>query len=157
MKTMRTRAAAAAACAAGVLLAAACALAPRFETPKLSIVGVQLLDADLLEQHLRVRMRVENPNDRALPVGGIEYTIELDGERFASGVSDASFVVPANGQAQFDMSVTTNLAGTLLKLLARTGDALGSEVPYHIAGKVSLSQGWLRSIPFEERGSFRLQ
>ncbi|HET7757909.1 MAG TPA: LEA type 2 family protein [Steroidobacteraceae bacterium] len=148
---------AAAACAAAALAVAGCVLAPKFAAPRLSIVGVQLVSSDLLEQHFKVRMRVENPNARVLPVGGITYTLEVEGEPFASGESDAGFVVPAMGEAQFDMNMTTNLAGTLMRLLARGPDTLGQGVAYRLSGKVSLSHGWLRSLPFEERGSFKLQ
>ena len=145
-----------AACAAGVLLSPGCALAPKLTMPQLTIVGVQVEGGDLLAQHLKVRLHVHNPNDRTLPVKGITYTLEIEGEPFASGESAASFVVPALGEAEFDMSVTTNMAGTLIRLLTRGPEALQS-VSYHLSGKVSLSQGWLQSIPFEQRGTFRLQ
>ena len=140
-----------------LLLGAACALTPHLARPELSIVDVQLLGSTLWEQRLKVRVHVHNPNDRALPVKGIEYSMEVMGQQAASGVSDASFVVPPRGEADFDMNVTTNLAGTLLNLLGRGPDALGQSVPYRLTGKVELSQGLLRSIPFEESGTFRLQ
>lgn len=147
-------------CATGLIIAAvlvACALAPKLEPPKLSIVGVQIVSADLFTQRLKVRVHVQNPNDRALPVKGLEYTIEVEGEQFASGESAASFEVPALGEAEFDMNVTTNLAGAVVKLLARGPNALGQEVSYRLSGKVSLSEGLFRSIPFDERGTFKLQ
>jgi len=152
MAHMRARIAA---CAAGALLAASCALTPKFTTPTLSIVGVQLIGSDLLEQRLRVRMHVQNPNDRTLPVRGIEYTLEVEGQPFATGESAASFVVPAMGEAEFDMNVTTNVAGTLVRLLSHGVDS-GRSVPYRMSGKISLSEGWLRSLPFDERGTFKL-
>jgi hypothetical protein len=74
-------------------------------------------------------------------------------------MSGSSFVVPRLGEAEFDMIVTANMAGTLLRLAnraerdGRTPDA----VDYRIFGKVSLDAGLLRSIPFEERGSFKLR
>jgi LEA14-like dessication related protein len=139
--------------AAGLL--GACALAPKFEAPQLSVTDVQVLSADLLQQKLRVRMHVQNPNDRPLPIKGIVYTIEVEGQQFASGESVASFVVPALGESDFDMNVTANLASTLMKLLARGGSA--GSVAYHLSGKVSLSEGFLRSIPFDQKGSFKLQ
>jgi LEA14-like dessication related protein len=138
-------------------LLGACALAPRLETPRLSVAEVQIVSSDLWEQRLRVRMRVQNPNDRALAVKGLEYTLEVEGQPFASGESAASFTVPALGEAEFDMNVRTNLAGTLLGLLARGHDTLGRNVAYRLAGKLSLSQGFLRSIPFEERGTLTLK
>ena len=142
---------------AAALLLAACALTPKFTPPRLSVVDVQIESSDLWEQRLKVRMRVQNPNDRRLPVKGLEYTLEVEGQQFASGASAASFVVPAMGEAEFDMNVTTNLAGTLIKLLGRGSDALGQTVAYRLTGKIALSEGLMRSIPFEERGTFRLQ
>lgn len=139
------------------LLSSACALTPRLERPELSIVEVQLVSSTLWEQRLKVRVHVHNPNDRALPIKGIEYSLEVMEQPAASGESDASFVVPARGEAEFDMNVTTNLAGTLLNLLGRGTDALAQSVPYRLSGKVALSAGWLRSIPFEQRGTFSLQ
>ena len=137
-----------------VMLGGCALFVPKLQAPTLAIVNVELLKSDLWEQRLKVRMRVQNPNDRTLPIKGLSYTIEVSEQSFASGVSGASFVVPAKGEAEFDMNVTTNMAGTLFKLLSR-GDA--SRVDYKISGKVSLSEGLLRTVPFEQRGTFKLQ
>ena len=136
------------------LVLGACALAPRFEAPQLSVADVQLQGGDFFQQRLRVRMHVRNPNDRALPVEGITYRLEVEGQEFATGESAASFVVPALGEADFDMNVSTNLASTLMKIL--TGGANTKALAYHLTGKVTLSRGFLRSLPFEQRGTFRL-
>jgi len=138
-------------------LLAGCALTPGLETPKLSVVEVQLLGSDLFAQHVRLRLRVQNPNDRALAVRGLTYSVEVAGQQFASGESAASFVVPARGAAEFDTNVTTNLAGTLMTLLSRGPDSLSQTIEYRLSGKLSLSAGLLRSIPFDERGTFSLQ
>lgn len=137
------------------LVLGACALTPRLEAPQLTVSDVQLLGGDLFQQRLRVRMHVQNPNDRALPVQGISYRLEVEGQEFATGESAASFVVPALGEADFDMNVSTNLAGTLLKILS--GGASSKALAYHLVGKVTLSSGFLRSVPFEQRGSFSLE
>ncbi|HEX5461801.1 MAG TPA: LEA type 2 family protein [Steroidobacteraceae bacterium] len=132
-----------------------CALVvPKLETPKLSIVDVEVRKANLLEQQLRVRMRVENPNDRSLPVQGLSYTVYLGGQEFATGVSAASFVVPALGTAEFNMDVSANAAGALFTLLSKPR---GQGIDYRMQGKVRLSHGWLRSIPFEQHGTFTLR
>jgi LEA14-like dessication related protein len=140
-----------------VLALAGCALRPHFETPQLSLIGVQLVSSELWEQRLKVRLRVQNPNDAALSVKGIEYTLEIAGQQVASGVSDASFVVPALGEAQFDTNLTTNMVGALLKLLGRGPDTLSNGVDYRLTGKISLGSGWMRSVPFDERGNFKPQ
>lgn len=128
-------------------------LSPRLEPPKLSVVGVELLRGDLFHQELRVRLRVNNPNDRALPVKGLSYRLELEGQEFAHGVSGASFVVPALGEADFDMSMSANMAGALATVLGQGG----RPVEYHITGAIALSSGLLRSKSFDERGTFRWQ
>jgi LEA14-like dessication related protein len=131
-----------------------CALfEPRLRTPRLSIVSIEVRRANLLEQQLRVRMRVENPNDRSIPVRGLSYTLYLGGQEFATGVSDAGFVVPALGSADFNMDVTSNAAGALFAIL---NEPRGRGIVYRMRGRVELSRGWLRSIPFEESGTFTL-
>jgi len=99
-------------------------------------------------------MHVENPTDRVLQLKGITYTLEVNGQEFAHGESAASFVVPALGEAEFDMNMTANMAGTIISLLSHGTE---SAVEYHLIGKVSLSEGLLRSIPFDQHGSFKLQ
>jgi LEA14-like dessication related protein len=130
---------------------------PKLERPQLSVVNVEVQKADLWEQRMKVRMRVQNPNDRPIPVKGLSCALEIAGEEFAHGVSGAAFNVPALGEAEFDMNMTANMAGTIIKLLGKGSDALGDEVDYRVTGKLSLSHGLLRSIPFEDRGKFRLR
>lgn len=129
---------------------------PKLETPQLSVVNVELQKADLWEQRMKVRMRVVNPNDRPIPVKGLTVVLEVAGQDLAHGVSGASFNVPALGEAEFDMNMTANMAGAIIKLLGK-GSEVGDEVDYRVTGKISLSEGWLRSIPFEDRGKFKLR
>jgi LEA14-like dessication related protein len=132
------------------------ALTPHFEHPRLSLVGVEVRDATLAEQHFRIRLRVDNPNDRALPVRGIDYTLKLAGEDFGSGSSASSFTVPPHGEAEFEMLMTTNLAATLWKVLPRLKDS-SQPLEYRLVGTVSTVLAFLHTIPFDEHGSFALR
>ncbi|HET9390837.1 MAG TPA: LEA type 2 family protein [Steroidobacteraceae bacterium] len=146
------RAAPAVGAIAALALTGCSLFAPKLQAPTLSIVNIQLLKGDLWHQDLKVRLRVRNPNDRSLPIRGITYVVELDGEEFAHGESMSSFVVPPLGEAEFDMSASANMAGMLVKLLGQ-----GRQIDYHLSGKVALSAGLLRSIPFDDHGTFHLQ
>ena len=126
---------------------------PKLEKPNLSVVSVQMLKSDLWHQELKLRMRVQNPNDRALPVKGLSYELDVDDQELAHGISADSFVVPALGEAEFDMSMSANMASVLVKVLSQGG----SPVDYRIRGKIALSSGWLRSIPFDQHGTFKWQ
>ena len=143
--------------AASAMLGGCSLFVPKFETPQLSVVNVELQKADLWEQRMKVRLRVVNPNDRPIPVKGLTCALEVAGEELAHGVSGASFNVPALGEAEFDMNMTANMAGALIKFLGKGNDAVGDEVDYRVTGKISLSEGLLRSIPFEDRGKFKLR
>jgi LEA14-like dessication related protein len=141
---------------AAVLLAGCATLGGKLETPRLSLVGIQLQDASFFEQRLRVRLRVQNPNDLVLPVRGIDVQFELDGEDFAPGVSERAFEVPAFGEAEFDMLVTANAATALLRILDKDRGGRLETLDYRIRGKLSTSLGLLRSVPFDERGTISL-
>jgi LEA14-like dessication related protein len=142
--------------ATGLLLLAGCAgLATQLETPEITFVGIRAVEASLFEQKLEVRLRVRNPNTMALPVNGLDVAMELAGEPFATGVTAREFVVPAHGEAEFDMIVTANAATALLKIAG--GDRQSrEEIGYRLKGRLSTKLGLLRSIPFEESGSLPL-
>lgn len=132
-----------------------CGVIPKLEAPKLSVVSMKLQSADIFSQRLQLRMRVLNPNTRELPIKGINYRIEVNDAELAQGATDAAFVVPAMGEAEFDVQVTANLAGALVKFLTRGGNS--ETLDYRLIGSVSLSSGLLRRIPFDERGSVKLK
>ena len=144
---------------AALLLSAGCAgFGSRLEPPQLSVVGVEIVRGDLFEQRFKARMRVQNPNDRSIAVRGVSYTLQIGGEELGRGLSGSSFTVPALGEAEFDMLVTMNLAGTLMRLLERArSDGLPDSLSYRLRGEVKLAEGLVRTIPFDEKGSVRLR
>lgn len=140
--------------AACLLLLAACSsLGPKLEAPKLELVGVQMLSTDMFAQRFKVRVKVINPNDLELPVRGLEYKIIMMGDSFAEGMSDQAFVLPALGEAEFDMLVTTNFVSSFGRLLSRVQGGKLEDIDYEIAGKVMVDKGMLRKVPFNHRGT----
>ena len=139
------------------LLAGCALLRPTLVPPQLSVLDVQVESLQLSQQRLRVRMHVENPNDRTLEVRSLTYTLELEGQPVADGGAAAPFTVPARGGQDFDLEVAANFAPAALMLLARAAQGDASPVAYRLSGVVSLGAGWLRRIPFEQRGSFSLR
>jgi LEA14-like dessication related protein len=135
-------------------LLSGCAVVPKLEAPKLSVISLRMQSADIFSQRLQVRMRVLNPNARELPVKGISFRIEVNGAELGQGLMNAPFVVPALGEAEFDTQVTANVAGALVRLLTRRESR--DAIEYRLSGNVSLSSGLLRRIPFDERGSVKL-
>jgi len=116
---------------------------------------MKMQSADIFSQRLLVRMRVMNPNSRSLPIKGITYRIEVNDAELAEGVSNTPFEVPAMGEAEFDVQLTANLASALAQFLSRRGSQ--DKLDYRLVGSVALSSGFLRRIPFDERGSVDLK
>ncbi|HJS21037.1 MAG TPA: LEA type 2 family protein [Steroidobacteraceae bacterium] len=140
-----------------VALLSACAAQTQLEAPNLSVINMEMLESSLFTQRLKVRVRVQNPNDVELPVKGVSAKLEIAGEEFASGVSANSFVVPAFGESEFDLLVDASMARTVLGMMGKGKDKSMESLDYRISGKVSLSSGFVRSIPFDETGSLNLK
>jgi LEA14-like dessication related protein len=140
-----------------VVIAGCGVFGPKLETPNLDVVGMELMESDIFQQRLKLKLRVQNPNDRELPVKGVSCKVELAGEEFAQGVSAAQFTVPAFGESEFDMVVTANMAGALARFLGSKDSGKRDAIDYRVTGKVSLAPGMLRSIPFSETGSLPLK
>ena len=139
----------------GTVLLGACSLVPKFEKPTLELVSLKLADGNLLSQRFNARLKVHNPNDRALPVNGLHYTVEIDGKAFGRGESARAFTVPARGEAEFDMTLDANLAGAVAAVLTRRERAKGRELEYRLKGTVSIDLPFMRSLEFDQVGTFR--
>ena len=134
-------------------LAACSTLGSKLEAPELSLVGMQMLSADMFAQKFKVKVLVKNPNDLDIAVKGLDYKIILMGDSFADGESSDRFVLPARGEAEFEMIVTTNFVSSFGRLLSRVGGGKLENLDYEIAGNVLLEKGIVRKIPFNHRGT----
>jgi LEA14-like dessication related protein len=135
-------------------LAGCSAFAPKLETPKLTLVSIGMMSADIFNQQFRVRMHVQNPNDRDLPVKGLEYELFLEGDSFAEGTSNKPFVIPALGETEFDLTVRTNFVSSIGRLVSRLNGR--TQVQYTFEGKVLTDIGMFKKVPFQESGSVDL-
>jgi LEA14-like dessication related protein len=142
---------------AGVaLLLSACAVF-HFQAPDITPTAVELIDVALDRQRFKVSLHVYNPNERALPIKSAHCTLEIEGVEVGSGETSAPFNVPAHGEADFDMIVTTNFAKSVPDLLlrvARRGQL--PDVSYRVSGSVNPDITLLPPIPFAKSGQFTL-
>jgi LEA14-like dessication related protein len=137
---------------AATLLAGCATMGAKLESPTVSVLNVQVLSTDMFAQKFRVRVKVENPNNLELKVKGIEYEILLMGDGFAEGNSSDQFLLPAKGEAEFDMVVTTNFVSSLGRLISRKGGGKLEDVDYEIVGQIFVDKGMIKKIPFNHKG-----
>jgi LEA14-like dessication related protein len=120
-----------------------------------TVIGIEMRSGNLLQQNFAVKLNIQNPNDRALPVRGLRAELNVGGEQIASGVSDRAVTVPAFGESEFDMTISANLALALLKLADRANKQADA-IDYDLSGEASVDLPFLRKLPFHQAGSFKL-
>lgn len=127
-------------------------LPPGAEPPQVTLSDVRLVDATLLEQTYRLRLRLKNPNPFDIRVEGLQYTLEMNGRNFASGVSNQRLTVPELGSAQVDVDAVSNLANIYRQITAlqRPKDAL----TYRMRGVLYIQGG--RRLSFDQHGEVGL-
>ena len=136
-------------------LSACSLLAPKFNRPNITVISIELRGGNLLQQSFAVKLNIQNPNDRALPVHGLHAELNVGGEQIASGISDRAVSIPAFGESEFDMTITANLALALLKL-ADKANQLADSIDYDLTGAASIDLPFLRNLPFHQSGAFKL-
>jgi LEA14-like dessication related protein len=139
------------------LCLAGCSLVtPKFNRPNVTVTSIEMRSGNFLQQNFAVKLNIQNPNDRALPVSGLHVELKVGGDEIASGVSDRAFVVPAYGDSEFDMTIKANLAVALLKL-ANKMDQHSDSIDYDLTGAASIDLPFLRDLPFHQTGAFSLK
>lgn len=144
--------------AAALLLLAGCALfQPRLEQPSINLVGFRLNEASLFQQRYTLVLAVQNPNRLSIPVRGMRYTLTVAGDEFARGVSPRQFTLPAYGEAEIEVEMTTNLISSLRRLQALLQEER-SVVDYELSGHLDVaSEAYDGILPFQSHGELRLQ
>jgi LEA14-like dessication related protein len=137
-----------------LLAIVSCASLPKdLKSPELEVVRIEMQSSDMFAQRFKIRLHVQNPNDIELPVKGLDFKLFLMGDSFGEGLSEEPFVVPPQGDAEFDMTLTTNFVSSLGRLISRMGGGKLEQVEYEIAGKVMLDKGVMRKLPFNHKGT----
>ena len=140
---------------AAALFTSACATFPsRPEPPRVTLAGLTVVSMDLFEQRYRMKLRVQNPNNYRLPLSGMEYTLELNDRRFATGVSSDDIDLPAFGEKLIVVDVSSNLLQLLDQVHALEGGGEPS-LRYRLAGHVGVVGRNLK-LPFEYTGEVSL-
>jgi len=134
-----------------VLLSGCAYLPSGTEPPRVHLVGLQLTQVDVFEQRYRLRLRIQNPNDFALNIRGLDFRVEVNGEQFAEGVSSKAVEVPGFGEAVTEVEVSSSLWSLARQFRDRT--AAPESIAYRLHGRVAL-EGVALPVGFESTGEF---
>jgi LEA14-like dessication related protein len=142
-----------------LLLSGCATMGPSMEKPTITVTDLRAGEVKALEAIFILELRVMNPNDFPLDIRGLNCDLQIDGKRFASGISDAQQEVPAFGTATVPVTVYASMfemVSSVIQILQNTDQSKGNMKPlqYELAGKVRL--GGHGSVPFESKGELDL-
>lgn len=133
-------------------LAACSTFAPR-DPLHIDLVGLEPLPGEGLEMRFAVKLRIQNPNDRAIAYNGVALQLEINNQPLASGVSDQRGQVPRFGEALISVPVTISAYSAMRQAWGAAGYTPGLGLPYELSGK--LAGGLLGSARFTDSGTLK--
>jgi len=139
----------------------ACALAPRLDLPKVTVVAVSADRFTGTLAFFTVTLAIANPNDREVAIAAAEANLTIEGTSVGMATLAAPIVLLAKGDATATLNAQANW-DVALKIAAefaaraRAGVSSGQIPPvrYTVSGVAVLESGL--PIPFNRSGEFRV-
>ena len=114
-----------------------------------TLVGITPVKMEVLQQTFKLTLNLQNPNDFALPIRGFQFSAVINGDDFASGVSNKAIDLEAFGEAQMKVEVRSGLM-QIINNLSKLGNA--ESLDYSLKGSVKVD-GMPVRIKFKETGT----
>ncbi len=126
-------------------------LSGRFEEPEVRLTDIEIVRARLLEQEFLLQFRIDNPNERSLPVRGLDYKVFINDIELADGRTSAWATVPANGHAYYNVPVHTNL-WRHMKYVVRLLERPNRPIQYRLEGELKTGLMFGRRVQISRVG-----
>ncbi len=124
------------------------------EPPTIRLTNLRLGSIGLLSQELFLDLKLGNPNDFDLPLTGLTFALDVNGNFLADGLSDQRVNIPRLGFATVTVTGTTDTLNVLRQLMS-LGEA--SALDYKISGTAYFGRmGVRRAVPYTRSGSVSL-
>lgn len=136
-------------------MVASCATGNVDLPPEVSLADLRPEQAGLFEQRVTATLRIRNPNDGALPIDGYRFTLELNGQPFASGFSDRKVTVPRLSEATTEAAAVVSTLDLMRQIIAAP---VQGGFAYRLTGIAFVDSGAGRKpMPFEQTGRLDFQ
>lgn len=138
-----------------LLVLCACVLnacAPAWQKPEIRLAEIRLAGGSILQQKLRLQLRVNNPNGMDIGVEHLAFDLMVGENRVGSGQSLAPATIPKRGEAVLEVEAKANVLGLLARLPELT--AVDGKLHYRLKGEARITH--YGSAPFDQAGSLEL-
>lgn len=139
-----------------VILSACASWAPDYEKPQINITSFSLApDSNGIAPRFLIGLQVVNPNRRALPLQGMSYSVEVEGNRILSGAEPDLPQVEGYSTADIVIEAIPDLLGSA-RLLNQLMSGQQETLDYVFKARFDVG-ALLPYINIEERGEFGLE
>jgi LEA14-like dessication related protein len=141
-----------------ITLPAGCAgLGESLNPPQMKISNIQVREIRPFEAVFEVRLRAFNTNEAVIDIKGIKCELEINGRRFATGVSNTRTEIPPYQTATIPIDVYSSVLD-LIRGLPGLGEKK-ERLRYTLKGHVRVEGGFLvpSIIPFRFEGELSLK
>jgi LEA14-like dessication related protein len=134
---------------AGIALALLAACVTTWQKPEVSLLDVRLAGGNLLQQDVKLQLRVKNPNGIDIGVNSVAFELLVGDNRLATGRMATPVMIPARGEGV----VEVNAKAHLLSLVTRLPQLLNEDglLHYRIRGEAEIQR--YGSLPFDHAGT----
>jgi LEA14-like dessication related protein len=128
----------------------------QLDPPRISLANIRVQEVNGLETAFEIQVRVFNANDIDLKVNGISAELEINGQPFATGVSNTPVDIPSYGT---ELATITVYSSVIKMFKSVYGLKASEDLEYRLNGKVRVSGNSMMptSLPFESEGQVSLK
>jgi LEA14-like dessication related protein len=138
-----------------IFLAACAGLTPNYEKPQVNVTSFTLApDSSGLAPRFNIGLQVINPNRTALPLVGMSYSVEVEGNRILSGAEPNLPRIEGYSSADIVIQASPDLFGSA-RLLNQLLSGQRDELNYLFKARLNVG-ALMPYINIEEEGSFGL-
>lgn len=139
-----------------LLLAGCAGLGRPLEQPRINLADIRVEDMAGLETAFVVQLRVFNTNETDLKVSGIECDLDINEQRFATGVSKTDVTIPSYGSEIVSVTLYTSVLSMVRSMM---GLPEHQKLSYRLKGKLRIhtESMLLPTLPFKSEGQLSLE
>ena len=133
------------------------------EDLQITLSDIELQEIKALETIFLLKVRVVNPNDTATEIRSLKCDLKINGEPFASGLSDERQGLPPFGTVFVPVVVYTSqfaIVGSVIEMLQKDVQRYGNKpeepLNYELTGQLHLGQEGREVFPFQVAGKIVL-
>jgi LEA14-like dessication related protein len=122
------------------------------DPPAVELVNLTLLESTADKQHFALTFLITNPNEEAIPVLEIRYSVRLAGQGYLNGRSATTATVAGSGRQTVRVDLETDGVASPARLSSFV-QGPDNALPYELSGDLGIGGKPPRVLPFAVMGA----